>query len=169
MHLSFHSLALTTSILFSLLSVVWMFAPTKLLSAWNVDYTASTGLVGRRAAALYLGFVVMFFIARNAEPSIIRTALIYGLITTCLMLALLGLYELFKGRASKGILSAVFIEITLSLLFLLVWLFSALLNQGCAWYITDCRSHALLRSYTANYYEATLPQIAILTSDLKIK
>lgn len=119
MHLSFYSLALTTSILFSLLSAVWMFAPTKFLSAWDVDYTASAGLVGRRAAALYAGFAVMFFLARNAEQSDIRTALIYGIITTCLMLALLGLYEIFKGRASKGILSAVFIEIVLSLLFML--------------------------------------------------
>lgn len=119
MHLSFHFLALTTSILFSLLSAVWMFAPTKFLSAWGVDYTASAGLVGRRAAALYAGFAMMFFIARNAEQSVIRTALIYGVITTCLMLALLGLYEIFKGSASKGILSAVFIEAVLSLLFML--------------------------------------------------
>jgi hypothetical protein len=119
MHVSFHFLALLTSILFLLLGVVWMLAPTKFLSAWGVDYAASTGLVGRRAAALYAGFAMMFFIARNAEQSVTRTALIYGLITTCLMLAFLGLYELFKGSASKGILSAVFIEIALSLLFLL--------------------------------------------------
>ncbi len=119
MNISFQFLALTTSILFSLLGAVWMFAPTKFLSAWDVDYTASAGLVGRRAAALYAGFAVMFFIARNAEQSATRDALVYGLITTCLILALLGIYDFSKKRASKGILLAVFIEVSLCLMFIL--------------------------------------------------
>ena len=119
MLLSFHMLAVITSVLFALLAALWMFAPTRLLTAWRVDASTSTRLVGRRAAALYAGIAIMFFIARNAEYSATRAALVYGLITTCLLLALLGLYELLKGNANKGILGAVLIEAVLSLLFFL--------------------------------------------------
>jgi len=117
MHLSFYLLAMITAGAFVILAAVWMFAPTKFLSAWGVDYSVSTGLVGRRTAALYAGIATIFFLARNAEPSATLNTLIYGLITTCVMLALLGLYEFFRGSASKGILPAVVIEIVLSLLF----------------------------------------------------
>jgi hypothetical protein len=46
-----------------------MFAPNLLLSSWDVDFSYPVGLVGRRGAALFAGIGVMFFWARNAEPS----------------------------------------------------------------------------------------------------
>ncbi len=120
MKLSFYRLSVLTSILFLFLAFIWMFAPIQLLSGWGVELTTAVGLIGRRAAALYAGIAVMFFIARNAEPSTARTALIYGMITACMILACLGVYELAMGHATRGILPAVFIEIVLSLLFIVV-------------------------------------------------
>ncbi|HCU83865.1 hypothetical protein [Methylophilus sp. UBA6697] len=119
MHLSFHSLALFTAALFLLLAIIWMLAPTRLLAAWGVGFSNTAGLVSRRAAALYAGIALMFFLARNAAPSATSDALVYGLIATCMILALLGIYEFAKGRANKGILTAVLIEVALCLLFLL--------------------------------------------------
>jgi len=58
--------------------------------------------------------------ARNAEHSTARTALIYGMITSCMILALLGVYEFDTGHASSGILTAVLIEVALVLAFLYV-------------------------------------------------
>jgi hypothetical protein len=119
MHLSFHFLALFTAALFLLLAITWMFAPTRLLAAWGVTFSETAGMVGRRAGALYMGIALMFFLARNAAPSTTRDALVYGLISTCMILALLGMDEFAKGRANKGILTAVLIEVALCLLFLL--------------------------------------------------
>lgn len=85
-----------------------------------MEFSTAVGLIGRRAAALYAGIAVMFFMARNAEPSTARTALIYGIITACMILACLGVYELTTGHATRGILAAVLIEIVLSLLFMVV-------------------------------------------------
>ncbi|WP_047515129.1 hypothetical protein [Methylophilus sp. Q8] len=119
MHLSFHSLALFTAALFLLLAIIWMLAPTRLLAAWGVGSSDTVGLVSRRAAALYAGIALMFFLARHAAPSATRDALVYGLIATCMILALLGIDEFAKGRANKGILTAVLIEVALCLLFLL--------------------------------------------------
>lgn len=118
MHLSFHSLAIITAVIFGTLAAIWLLKPSLFLSAWNVDNPTSTGLVGRRVGALYSGIAVMLFLARNAMPSSTLSALIYGLVVTCLMLAILGLYELVKGYASKGILGAVLIELVLAILFL---------------------------------------------------
>lgn len=97
-----------------------MFAPVQMLSGWGVELTTEVGLVVRRIAALYTGLAVMFFMVRNAEHSTTRTALIAGTITSCLILALLGVYEFDTGHASSGILTAVIIEVALVLAFLYV-------------------------------------------------
>jgi len=116
--LSFYRLSVFSSILFTVLSIILMFAPVLMLSAWGVELTDSVGLVTRRIAALYAGIAVMYFFARNAEHSTTRSALIGGTIAACLILALLGIYEFSAGHASHGILISVFIEVVLVLAFL---------------------------------------------------
>lgn len=118
MLLSFHVLAIMNASIFSVIAAIWMLAPSLFLKAWGVKDSTEVRLVGRRTAALYTGVAVMFFLARHAEQSTARTAMIYGLIITCLMLALLGGYALFHGYANKGILAAVLIELALSLVFI---------------------------------------------------
>ena len=118
--LSFYRLSVFSSILFTVLTFILMFAPVVMLSAWGVELTGSVGLVTRRIAALYAGIAVMYFFARNAEHSATRTALIVGTITACSILALLGVYEFSAGHASGGILGSVLIEVVLVLAFLYV-------------------------------------------------
>ena len=118
--LSFYRLSVLTSILFVVLAVILMFAPAQMLTSWGVELTTSVGLVVRRIAALYTGVAVMFFLARNAEHSTTRTALITGTIISCSILALLGIYEFSSGHATSGILTAVFVEVVLVLAFLYV-------------------------------------------------
>ena len=91
-----------------------MLAPNLFLSNWGVEFTTSTG----RGAALYAGMGIIFFSARNAAPSPTRSALLKGAAVTCLMLAVLGVFELATGHAGVGILGAVFIEVALVLGFL---------------------------------------------------
>jgi hypothetical protein len=118
--LSFYRLSVFSSLLFTVLSMILLFAPAMMLSAWGVELTDSVGLVSRRIAALYAGIAVMYFFARNAAHSATRTALIVGTITACLILAFLGVYEFVAGHASGGILISVLIEIVLVLAFLYV-------------------------------------------------
>lgn len=118
--LTFYRLSVFSSILFTVLATILMFAPVQMLSAWGVELTTEVGLVVRRIAALYTGLAVMFFFVRNAEHSTTRTALIYGTITGCMILALLGIYEFAVGHATSGILTAVFVEVALVLAFLYV-------------------------------------------------
>ncbi|HEY8119069.1 MAG TPA: hypothetical protein VIE91_07515 [Methylophilaceae bacterium] len=120
MKLSFYRLSVLSSILFSLLAIILMFAPDKMLAGWGVELTIAVGLLARRIAALYAGLAVMFFMVRNAEHSTTRTALIYGTITGCMILAILGVYEFATEHATRGILAAVFIEVALVLAFMYV-------------------------------------------------
>lgn len=120
MQLNFRSLATLTALVFFSLALTWMFVPNLLLSNWGIEFSAPVGLVGRRGAALYAGIGVMFFLARNATPSPARSALVAGLVVACLMLATLGGFELVAGHANSGILTAIVIEVALTLAFLYV-------------------------------------------------
>lgn len=115
--LSYYRLSVFSSILFLLLAIILMFAPSQMLTSWGIEFSDSVGLLARRIAAVYTGIAVMIFMARNAEHSTTRTALIYGIITSCLILATLGTYEFYEGHASSGILSGVIIEVALVLAF----------------------------------------------------
>jgi hypothetical protein len=115
--ITFYRLSVFTAVLFLLLASLMMFAPAQILTNWGVTLSVSVGLMARRVAALYTGIAVMFFIARNAEHSTTHTALIYGIVTSCLMLGALGAYELYVGHATVGIISAVLIEVALALAF----------------------------------------------------
>lgn len=115
---TFRYLATFSALLFFALAVIWLFAPATLLANWGVVFDGGiTGLVGRRAAPLYAGIGVALLLARNAPPSPGRTAVVAGFVTTCLLLALLGLGEWAVGHVELGILPAVLVEVALGLAF----------------------------------------------------
>ena len=118
MSLNFRTIAIAASVICFVLAGTWLLAPSLLLEMWGIQYSYSVGLIARRAAALFLGFGVMFVLARDAQPSHTRTALTVGLSVACLALAALGVFEFATGHAGPGILSAVIVEFALATLFL---------------------------------------------------
>jgi hypothetical protein len=115
--LSFYRVSVFTSVLLLLLASVLMFAPAQMLTSWGIELTDALGVLSRRIAAVYIGMSVILFFARNAEPSPARTAIIYGVRTTCLLLAALGAYEFSVGHVSSGILPAILVEIAIVIAF----------------------------------------------------
>ena len=113
MPFKFHQLAAATAFICFVLAAVWLLAPQLLLAIWAVDYAYPVGLVSRRAAALFLGIGVMFWLAREV-PHPARRALGTGLGVACLTLAALGVFELLTGHAGPGILLAVGVELALA-------------------------------------------------------
>ena len=120
MNVNFRNLAILSALVFFALGFAWMLAPNFFPSRWGVELSYPVGLIGRRGAALYVGIGVMFFSARNAEPSSARSALVKGFIVACLTLAGLGVFEFLTGHARPGILAAVLIEASLALVFMCV-------------------------------------------------
>ena len=70
---------------------------------------------------LFLGYAVVSYLARHAEHSLARQAIILGIGSAMLSLALLGTFELFRGFASFGILFAVGAELSLAVAYFSLW------------------------------------------------
>lgn len=68
MKIRFRHLAIVAALLFLTLTLTWMFAPQKLMAGWGLVSMPMAELLGRRAAVLYAGLAVMFWLARNAPP-----------------------------------------------------------------------------------------------------
>jgi len=117
---TFYRLAVFSAILSLSLASILIFSPSLMLTGWGLELSTDAGLMMKRIGALYAGIAVMFFLARNAEHSPTRSALIYGFATACIMLAALGMYEFALGHATSGMLISVFIEVALVLAFLCV-------------------------------------------------
>lgn len=115
---TFRSLALTASAICLTLACTWLFLPGFILQLWDVPYSYPVAIIGKRSAALFFCIAIMFFGARNAEPSQSRSSLSFGFMSGCFCLSALGLYEFFTANAGVGILAAVFVELALALSFL---------------------------------------------------
>ena len=117
MKLKFKSVATVSALVFFALALTLVFAPTRIVGDWGLDVTLSVEVVCRRAGALFAGVAVMLFSARNAEPSVARSALVNGIMAVCVLLTGLGLYELNAGNVTARILIPVVIEVAMLLAF----------------------------------------------------
>jgi hypothetical protein len=115
MQLLFRTLSGLTSSLCFLLALAWGFVPDMLLAIWSIEYSEGAGFVARRSAVLFAALGVMFYLVRNAPPSLGRNALSNGFIVGCFGLAVLGFAEWLNGHAGPGILLAVLVEFALGL------------------------------------------------------
>jgi hypothetical protein len=106
----FRHLAVITAILMFVLGAGYLFAGALVIGRWHIEPTGSVLLLGRRLGALYTGLSVIFFLARSAPVSALRTALCAGTAVACSLLALLGAFEFSAGRAGSAILASVVLE-----------------------------------------------------------
>jgi len=115
---TFRATATGTAVFCWVLAAALCFAPATLAALFGADFSYPVGLVMRRAAALFVGLGVMFWVARQAEPSIARTALSQGFTVACGLLAASGGYEFVTGHAGLGILLAAAVEVGLVVAFM---------------------------------------------------
>lgn len=120
MKLSFRIAALGVSLLCFALAAIWVFAPDLFFTSWRVEASPAAYFSARRGAALYLGFGVLAFLARDVEPSPARNAIALAFGTWLGALAALGIVEFAVGDAGAGIWSAIVVEIVLSVVFFML-------------------------------------------------
>jgi threonine/homoserine efflux transporter RhtA len=96
------------------LTGIWLLVPQLFLSLWQIGSDGGALIVARRSGALFLGFGLMFWLARDAEKSPTRDALAAGFSISSAALAALGVFEFATGNAGAGIWLAVIVEIALS-------------------------------------------------------
>ena len=116
----FKTVAVITAVILFVLGLGYFFFGALIVGRWQVEPTASVILLARRIGCLYLGLSVIFFLARSAPRSAVRTALSIGTVVVTLLLAGTGAYELALGHVGKGILASAAVEFLLGLAFVSV-------------------------------------------------
>lgn len=113
--MSFKTIAVVTAIVTLVLGVGYLFFGALIVGRWQIQPTDSVLLLSRRIGCLYLGLSLMYFLARSAPVSVVRTALSAGTAVAVSLLALSGVYDLTAGHAGPGILVSAGIEFLLAL------------------------------------------------------
>jgi hypothetical protein len=110
---TFHTLALVTSIAALLLGAGWLAAGRFMLQRWRIEPSLGALLVGRRIGVIYLGVALLFFLVRSIEsPELITIVSTFAALANAL-LAGLGVYEYRARRAGPAILVSVAFELAL--------------------------------------------------------
>jgi hypothetical protein len=110
---TFHTLALVTSIAALLLGAGWLAAGRLMLQRWRIEPSVGALLVGRRIGVIYLGVALLFFLVRSIEsPELITIVSTFAALANAL-LAGLGVYEYRARRAGPAILVSVAFELAL--------------------------------------------------------
>jgi hypothetical protein len=111
--MTFHTLALVTSIAALLLGAGWLAAGRLMLQRWRIEPSVGALLVGRRIGVIYLGVALLFFLVRSIEsPELITIVSTFAALANAL-LAGLGVYEYRARRAGPAILVSVAFELAL--------------------------------------------------------
>jgi hypothetical protein len=119
--MTFQAIALLTAVAGCLLGLRFMVAGGSVLKEWGVEQTAGGLALFRRIGAIYLGLALMFFLARAAPASEIRSAACLVTGSAIALLACLGLFEFLMRRAGAGIFRSIVAEAALAAGFVWVW------------------------------------------------
>jgi hypothetical protein len=119
--MTFKIMALVTTFAGGVLGLRFIFAGASILQQWGIEASAGSLVVCRRLGALYLGIALMFFLGRTAAPSDLRSAVCLGMGGAIALLACLGLFELWAGRVSSGIVVPAIVEMVLAAGFAWAW------------------------------------------------
>lgn len=113
-HFTFCNVAIFGAGLFFVLALILIVDPRILLASWGVDVTPEAAFMGRRLATGFVGFSVILWMARKSPRSEARSAIGFGIAAALVLVALFGTYELARGFASVGIISAILTEVVLA-------------------------------------------------------
>lgn len=118
----FSSLNKITSGLSIALSFFLLVFPEPIFYLFNVAGNDSAYFISRRAAMLFLGFAVISWLSRNAQPSATRQAISLGIAMSMFGLAILGMLEFLRDYAGGGIFMAASAELFLAVSYFSIWL-----------------------------------------------
>jgi len=118
---NFYSLSIVSATLAAAISLCLFGYPQIYFAMFAVEGDESTFFIGRRLAALFLGFTLLSYTARHATHSTARQAICIGLGVSMCCMAGLGLFEVARGFAAAGTLVAVLVELAVAAAYLGIW------------------------------------------------
>jgi hypothetical protein len=109
--MSFKPVALMGAVLCGGLTAGIGLASPALLDTWGLTSVLASEVIARRAAMLFLGMGITFWLLRNEPPSLARRAFSVGFAVSFFALVAVGLGELAAGHVGLGILLPMSAEI----------------------------------------------------------
>lgn len=116
--MTFRLAASLTALICAILVPILLLEPASYMGTYGVQSTDAADFMSRRAAPTLLGFAVLLWLARDADPSPIRRAISAGVIVCFAGIAATGIYEFATGTASWAILVAAAGELVIAAVFL---------------------------------------------------
>ena len=119
--MTFQIMAYVMTVAGLLLGLRFMFGGAGMLKEWGIESSAGALVLFRRLGVVYLSLSLIFFLARNAGPSDIRSAACLVMAGALVALGGLGIFEHLARRAGRGIVLAAVGEFVLAAAFIWVW------------------------------------------------
>jgi len=105
----------------ALLGLRFTFGGAGMLKEWGIEVSTGAVMLFRRLGLVYLALGLIFFLARDAGPSDLRSAVCLVMAGAVAALGVLGLFEYMAGRAGRGMVLAAVGEFVLAAAFIWVW------------------------------------------------
>lgn len=80
-----------------LLGIAWMAFPSQLLAAWGIEGGAAPAYIARRYAALFFGYALILWMARDEPRSRGRQAILAGSLVSAVLMAGMSLYGILSA------------------------------------------------------------------------
>jgi hypothetical protein len=110
--------SLVNGLLFIYLTLLLLFQPEAFLADLNLQSSATSLLILKRAAMFMLGVSIISFLASNSKDAQSRKAISLGFTAMLLGLSATGINALSTGIVSNSIITSIIIEAILGLCFL---------------------------------------------------
>lgn len=118
--IAYRRLSLASAVLFGTLCIVLLVRPQIVFVLFGLESGASTIVLARRAAMLFLGLATVAWVSRDSKPNIARSAISRGMAVCLFALAGLGTLEFVLGGVSAGVFVAVATELAFAAAYTLV-------------------------------------------------
>lgn len=79
-------------------------------------------IVARRTSMFFMGYAIISFFSRTAQPSKSRQAISLGIALSMLGLSVLGIFEFIRGSVGVGVFIAVSLEVFLFVSYSSIWM-----------------------------------------------
>jgi hypothetical protein len=99
-----------------------MFIPELIFQLFGAAGNETAYFVARRTSMFFMGYAIISFYSRTAQPSTIRQAISLGIALSMLGLSILGIFEFVHGSVGIGVFLAVSLEVFWFVSYSSIWL-----------------------------------------------
>lgn len=120
--LNFKKLNTITSLICFTLFLLTMFTPELIFLLFGAIGNETADIVVRRTSMFFMGYAIISFFSRTAQPSITRQAVSLGIALSMFGLSVLGVFEFIRGSFGIGVFLPVSLEVFLFVSYSSIWL-----------------------------------------------